>query len=242
MDSLEEDLKVASRILEWEIGDIWGHVGARTPSGEGILVKMFRLPEIEDAEDWLVQFDYALRKTGGVGQIPAESTIYTEIFKARSDVNAVAHAHAPMCIALSMANREVKALHMQSRQFAESVPIFFKPIYIIDEQEGADLARVLGKGLAVVIRGHGIVTVGKSVADACFNAVYLERTAKIQAMANVLGFKSVDQEFLNDVFSSRKKLLLRHRGRTEEVNMFAPEWKYYKDKVLKGEYWSRGWV
>ena len=38
MDTLEEDLKVASKILEWEIGDIWGHVGARLPSGDGIVV------------------------------------------------------------------------------------------------------------------------------------------------------------------------------------------------------------
>ena len=242
MDTLEEDLKVASKILEWEIGDIWGHVGARLPAGDGIVVKMFRLPEVENAEDWIVQFDYSLNKIGGVGQIPAESTIYTEIFKARPDVNAVAHAHAPMCIALSMAKKQIKTLHMQSRQFAEGVPIFAKPIYIVDEEEGADLARALGKGLAVVIRGHGIVTVGNSVVDACFNAVYLERTAKIQAIANVLGFQSVDDEFLNHLFASRKKLLLRHRGRTEEINMFAPEWKYYKDKVLKGDYWSRGWV
>ena len=219
---------------------MWVHV-SRPVMGSWCRYCHFK--EVECPQDWLVQFDYSLNKIGGVGQIPAESAIYTEIFKARPcNVNAVAHAHAPMCIALSMAKKQIKTLHMQSRQFAEGVPIFAKPIYIVDEEEGADLARALGKGLAVVIRGHGIVTVGNSVVDACFNAVYLERTAKIQAIANVLGFQSIDDEFLNHLFASRKKLLLRHRGRTEEINMFASEWKYYKDKVLKGDCWSRGWV
>ena len=40
--TLEGDLKLASTILEWESGDIFGHVGVRLPTGEGIACKMFR--------------------------------------------------------------------------------------------------------------------------------------------------------------------------------------------------------
>jgi hypothetical protein len=32
--TLERDLKIASSILEWEMGDIWGHIGVRLPDGQ----------------------------------------------------------------------------------------------------------------------------------------------------------------------------------------------------------------
>ena len=41
----EQELKIAAKILEWEIGDIWGHVGVRLPDKNGIAVQMFRRPE-----------------------------------------------------------------------------------------------------------------------------------------------------------------------------------------------------
>ena len=53
----EEELTIASKILEWEIGDIWGHVGVRLPDNQGIAVQLFRRPE-EGKKDWLVHFDY----------------------------------------------------------------------------------------------------------------------------------------------------------------------------------------
>lgn len=102
----EQELKIAAQILEWEIGDIWGHVGVRLPEQEGVAVQMFRRPEEKGTDDWLVSFDYSLKKLSGVGSIPRESTIYTEIFKARPDVNAIVHSHAPMCVALSLAEKQ----------------------------------------------------------------------------------------------------------------------------------------
>lgn len=238
---LEDDLRIASKILEWEIGDIWGHVGVRLPDEHAIAVKLFRLSD-EGDEDWLVHFDYSLKKVAGIGGIPREATIYTEIFKTRPDVRAVVHSHAPMCIALGMAGRQLDTMHMQSKQYAGGVPIFARPIYILDDTEGKDLALALGDAVAVSIRGHGIVTVGRTIKEACFNAVYLERTAKMQAVANTLGFQGVDQEFLDDLQGSFGKLMARGHGRTEPRDRFAAEWLYYKNKIQKGEYWSRGWV
>ena len=49
------------KILEWEIGDIWGHVGVRLPDDKGIAVQMFRRAE-GVKKDWLVHFDYSLKK------------------------------------------------------------------------------------------------------------------------------------------------------------------------------------
>lgn len=234
----DDDLKIAARILEWEIGDIWGHVGVRLPKQKGIAVQMFRRPEEAGVEDWLVRFDYSLKKLSGTGTIPRESTIYTEIFKTRPDVNAVVHSHAPMCVALSLADRPVSCVHMQSFRFGEGVPIYPRPIYILDEAEGADLARALKEASGIMIKGHGIVTVGKTIDEACMNALYMERTAKIQAIAHLLGFQGPTEDFLKELADSKNKLFSRPRTRMAH----SAEWNYYADKIKKGERWTRGWT
>jgi ribulose-5-phosphate 4-epimerase/fuculose-1-phosphate aldolase len=234
--TIEQELNIAAQILDWEIGDIWGHVGCRLPDGRGIAVRMFRRAE-QSKKDWLVHFDYALQKLSGIGTIPRESVIYTEIFKARPDVNAAVHCHAAMCVALSLANKPIDWVHMQSSRFKGGTPIFPRPIYILDESEGADLAKCLGDASAVMIKGHGIVTVGETIDEACMNALYMERTAKIMAIARLHGYEGPTTEALDTLTESRKKLFRRPRD-----EMFhSAEWNYYADKVKRGEHWTRGW-
>jgi ribulose-5-phosphate 4-epimerase/fuculose-1-phosphate aldolase len=231
---IEKELGIAATILEWEIGDIWGHVGVRLPENKGIAVQLFRHAE-EDSKDWLVHFDYSLNKFAGVGTIPREAVIYTEVFKARPDVNAVVHCHASTCVALSVADTPVSCVHVQSGRFGSGVPIYPRPIYILDEVEGADLARTLGNANGMMIKGHGIVTVGKSIDEACFNAVYMERTAKIMVAARLFGFSHASEDFIGHLSRSKEKLLTRGPRLPHSA-----EWNYYADKIKRGETWNRG--
>ena len=233
----EEELTIAAKILEWEIGDLWGHIGVRLPENKGIAVQMFRRPE-DGKENWLVHFDFSLNKISGVGTPPRESAIYTEIFKARPDVNAAVHSHAPMCVALSLADQTISCIHMQSGRFGHGVPIYPQPIYILDNTEGAQLARTLGQANAVMIKGHGIVTVGKSIDEACMNALYMERTAKIMAMAKLFGFRGVTEEFIETLSGSKEKLL----GRARSKMVHSSDWNYFAEKIKNGERWTRGWT
>jgi ribulose-5-phosphate 4-epimerase/fuculose-1-phosphate aldolase len=218
----EQELKIAAKILEWEIGDIWGHVGVRLPEKNGIAVQMFRRPE-DGKKDWLVHFDYSLKKLAGVGTPPRESTIYTEIFKARPDVNAAVHSHAPMCIALSLADMPISCVHMQSFRFEGPVPIYPK---------------ALDQASAIMIKGHGIVTVGKTIDEACMSALYMERTAKIIAMARLLGYPGPTADYIEVLGASKDKLFSRvDRNKMKH----SAEWDYYADKIKKGEPWTRGW-
>src|SRR4030095_7476586 len=207
---LERDLKIASSILEWEMGDMWGHVGVRLPGGEGIMVKSIRPPAGEDErKDWVVCFDFAGKKISGVGTPPFEASIYTQIFKVRPDAQAIAHAHAPMCIVLSLADKTVAAVHMQSIPFEQGVPLYPRPIHIKDDAEGADLARVLGQGRAVLIKAHGIVTAGKSIDEACMNALWLERAAKHQVLGHTTGLASTTADVVAEMARSKDALLNR---------------------------------
>jgi ribulose-5-phosphate 4-epimerase/fuculose-1-phosphate aldolase len=239
---LEEDLKIASTILEWESGDVFGHVGVRLPSGEGIACKLFRPPG-EDDSDWLVHFDFAGKKIGGVGTPPFESPIYTEIMKRRPDARAIVHTHSPACVALSLADKEIAAVHMQSAKFSDGVPIYPRPIHIKDEEEGGDLADKLAAGNAIVIKGHGVVTVGKTIDEACMLALYLERTAKIQGLAMSLGFTGPTPELVREIVGSREILMrnIAASGGREASGGYSNEWRYYRNKIRRGQTWTRGW-
>jgi L-fuculose-phosphate aldolase len=198
---------------------------------------MFRPAEI-GKKSWLVHFDYSLNKLSGVGTVPREAVIYTEVFKARPDVNAIVHCHAPMCIALSLADQPVNWIHMQSSRFKGGTPIFPRPIYILDASEGAALARALEDASAIMIKGHGIVTVGKTIDEACMNALYMERTAKIMAIARLHGYQGPTEESIQTLSASREKLFTRPRAKMSH----SAEWNYYAAKIKKGEKWTRGWT
>jgi ribulose-5-phosphate 4-epimerase/fuculose-1-phosphate aldolase len=179
-----------------------------------------------------------LQKLSGVGTIPRESVIYTEIFKARPDVNAVVHCHPAMCIALSLAEKPVDWVHMQSSRFKGGTPIYPRPIYILDESEGAELAKTLGDASALMIKGHGIVTVGATIDEACMGALYMERTAKIMAIARLHGYQGPTPTSIEAQIESRKKLFRRPRD-----EMFhSADWNYYAEKVKNDERWTRGWT
>lgn len=244
LSTLEADLLIASTILEWEAGDIFGHVGVRMPGGEGVACKLFRPAGMaKDEENWLVHFDYTGKKIGGIGSPPMESPIYTQVFKRRPDVKAIVHTHSPACVAMSLADKPLSAIHMQSAKFDYGVPVFPRPIHIKDDEEGAALADLLLTGKALLIKGHGVVTVGNSIDEACMNAMYLERTAKIQGLAMTLGFTGPTKEFQDEILESRRRLM-QLEGAAESRGArggYSNEWIYYKNKIARGELWTRGW-
>jgi hypothetical protein len=66
----------------------------------------------------------------------------------------------------------------------------------------------------------------------------MERTAKILAIAHLLGFTGPTEEFLKELGASKDKLFARPRGKTTH----SAEWNYYADKIKKKEKWTRGWT
>ncbi len=244
IDTVEKDLQISSKILEWEFGDMWGHVGARIPGEDAVALKLFRPAVDAPDEPWLVRFDFEMNKISGISTPPFEAAIYTEIFKARPDVGAAIHSHAPMCVAMSLADNTIDGGHMQTGGFGMGVPTYPKQIYIVDAQEGADLARAMGDANGILIRGHGIVVVGKNIQEATLNAVHLERAAKVQTFARLMGYRGTTEENLEEAHASLQKLQARAKelGSQQQTAVYPPEWIYFEEKLKSGEMWNRGWT
>lgn len=189
VDDLRRQTLAGGRMLWRELRDVYGHVSCRLPDGSGFLIKMVRVPPEPIDPDSVMVFDYDGQRLEGEQEI-VEVSIHSEILKRRPDMNAVVHVHPHTATAISTTGRTVYALTHQSAAFGEGLPLFHGR-WISTPQLGKDLAECVGEGPGAMMKGHGIVVVGTSVAQAVERAIYLEEAAQQLVMASILGTPEV---------------------------------------------------
>jgi len=124
-----------------------------------------------------------------------ERFIHGEIYRVRPDVRAVVHNHSPSVIPFGVTGAPLRPLYHMSAFLWPGVPIFeirsagrpATDMLVRDAALGQALARSLGAGPVVLMRGHGAVVVGASVPEVVFRSVYTEMNARLQAQAMALG-------------------------------------------------------
>jgi len=233
IDRLKQDLILASTILEWDIGDIWGHVSARLPDGKGFMLKHLR-HRVEDREapKEIMTFDYEGNVLSGAKGVPKEIVLYTTLYRTRSDIQSVVHAHPPVVISMAAVNRKIVPMHLHSFVFRKPVPVYPVPVMICTDAEAKAVDRKMGQNSAAIIKGHGAVTVGKSLKDATIAMLYLERTARMIATAAPHGrVKAIPSKYI----ALQEKRLGIDKGPIG----FNLEWEYFTTKLRNGELWSR---
>lgn len=184
------DIVTGCRVLgSADHGDpVWGHVSERDPGGRGVWLKAGGRGFDEVAEDDVILIDFAGSPLAGSLSPPFEYPLHTEILRARADVGSVVHCHPPCAIALAASGQPLHAFSNSAGMFAAGVPRFERAVGLINTAElGVAVAECLGSSRALFLVGHGIVTVGSSVATAVMNAVLLERACRLQILATAAG-------------------------------------------------------
>ncbi len=90
------------------------------------------------------------------------------------------HAHPPGCVCLTQIGQPHRVVHNQGGAFFSGVPEYERIGLIRSRELGDLLARKLGSGLAVMMRGHGITTALRDVRAATVAACMLEESAQLQ--------------------------------------------------------------
>jgi L-fuculose-phosphate aldolase len=116
-----------------------------------------------------------------------ENPIHTEIYKLREDVGSVVHVHPVFSTAFSAAQLKIKPLNQDGIVFANGINTFESSELIITKKQGHKLAKTLGLNNAVVLKKHGIITVGARIEEACLNALFFERALRAQLIASTFG-------------------------------------------------------
>ncbi len=192
------DLVAANRILyERGVLDGFGHVSLRDESDpQRFLLARNVAPALVTADD-IMTFDLDGTACDGDARTPyLERFIHGSIYRARPDVGAVVHSHSPGVIPFGIVSgAPLRPVFHMASFLRGSVPVFEirdaagpdNDLLVRDVSLGHALARTLGAGSVVLMRGHGSTTVGRDVREAVFRAVYAEANARLQAEALRLG-------------------------------------------------------
>jgi len=177
VSDLKRDVISACRILgEQKLVEGFGHVSARLPDSESfLLTPRISLALVEEAD--LLTLNLDGRVVEGHHPAPFEAWLHTAIMKSKPSVNAITRIHARVANMFSVTERKLEPVHNHGSFFAGGVPVFKRPDLISTAELGAQMTQELGDDPAILLRGNGQVTVGRTIPEAVMMAIYLEETA-----------------------------------------------------------------
>lgn len=209
----------ALAMLEREgIIDFNGHFSVRLP-GERLLINAGDSVRSRLSLEDFVEIDLDGFPTQGTRKPPMEFHIHAHIYRARSDVRAVVHAHPRWSTTLTMAGHDFAPVTMQATVLGV-VPTFPKTASINTPELGRELAAYLGERNAALMQSHGVVVVGESIEQTFVRMLYLEENTHRQFLALQVG---------------KPRVLDRQECETIGRELSRPQlldkaWKYYCGK------------
>jgi L-fuculose-phosphate aldolase len=189
--AIKQELIVAGKVLVGEGQDDFtrGHISFRLPDDPKLFfMKAHSIGLDEITMQNILTIDLDGNVVAGKARRHSEVFIHSEIFKARADVNCVIHTHPTYSTALSATGRTLKCYSQPGALFYEALGIYTDTINLVRTAEmGAGVARALGRGRGVLLKNHGVVVTGATIAETVIGAIMLENGAMVQLLAEAAG-------------------------------------------------------
>ncbi|GLK88614.1 class II aldolase/adducin family protein [Pseudomonas turukhanskensis] len=188
--TLRRDLAAAYRLAAlfgWD-DTLYTHFSARLPGPEPrFLINPFGLLfEEVCASDLLVVDMHGHVLDGNADYNVAGFTIHSAVHMARDDAHCVIHTHTLPGMAVAASDKGLAQLNQISAEFYCRVGYHTYEGIALDLGERERLVASLGDNIAMMLRHHGLLSVGTSVADAFYVMYYLNKACEIQLAAAVL--------------------------------------------------------
>src|SRR5262245_56072872 len=179
--------------------DAFGHVSMRHPGDPNrYLLSRSRAPELVEPGD-VYEFTLVSEPVGAPSGVRmyGERVIHGEIYKARPDVMAVCHHHAPAFMPYCVSGEEVVPIYHLGAVIGAKAPFWDQRhdfgdtnLLVIEPAEGASLAKALGPHWVVIMRRHGATVAGRTLRECVFRSIYSVRNAEYLTQAKMLGTPS----------------------------------------------------
>ncbi|GAQ46717.1 aldolase [Aspergillus niger] len=154
--------------------------------------------------------------------------IHSEIHKARPDLNAACHAHSVYGKAFSCFARPIEMLYQDALRFYNDLAVY--PRYggtVLSTEEGARIAKALGPTCrSVILQNHGMITCGRTVDEAAFLFIALDRCCHAQMMANAAAGPEWEKVYIN-----KEEAEMTHRKSGNSSKMWLAFQPYYDQAV-----------
>ena len=159
-----------------------GNVSCRMDSGEVLVTPSGMIYDDMVPEDILVvDFDGNIIEGERKASVDTEALLY--IYKNMPQVNAVIHTHQPYATGLGLVMDELPCNLSTMANATEG------PVAVAEYGDpgslsmGVEAVKAIGDRLAVVLKHHGVIAVGRDLRQALFSCVYLEEAAKTVSVA-----------------------------------------------------------
>jgi len=167
-----------------------GHVSMRLPSDPGkfaVKGRGYRIDALAHMrpEDMVICDLDGNWLDGPPGSLQcSEVKIHSCIYSSRPDVHSVAHAHPDYTVLVTVLGKAIVPLAQEGiAVVAEELPVYPHTKVVQSDEEGREVARLLGAGHSLLMLGHGAVTTGRSVEASVMALAQLEHQARLNYLA-----------------------------------------------------------
>jgi ribulose-5-phosphate 4-epimerase/fuculose-1-phosphate aldolase len=122
---------------------------------------------------------------------PAGFTIHSAVHAAREDALCVMHLHTDYGVAVSAQKDGLLPISQQAMLALQSLAYHDYEGLALNEEEKPRLVTDLGDKNHLILRNHGLLTIGRTAAEAFLAMFLLERACKIQILAQAGGAELV---------------------------------------------------
>ncbi len=188
---------------------IFTHISARVPGPEHhFLINPYGLMFDEITASSLVKVDQACNKVieSQFPVNPAGFVIHSAVHEARPDVQCVLHTHTRAGVAVAAQKAGVLPISQQSTFVLGSLAYHVYEGVAFRDDEKPRLVADMGTANFLMLRNHGLLTAGKTIADAFLNMYIFETTCQIQIGAQSGGVEltEVDPRIVKGVAESMR--------------------------------------
>jgi ribulose-5-phosphate 4-epimerase/fuculose-1-phosphate aldolase len=180
------DLAKAYRILASLGADdhTYTHLSSRAEDGNSFYIYPFGITFAEVTQENLIRVtldgeiidgaEYQYNKTGYI--------IHGELYKARSDINHIFHLHTHASVAVSAMKCGLLPLSQWALHFYDNIAYHNYDSLALDSYQGSNITKDLSDKFVMLLRNHGMLTSGRTIAEAMFYFHHLEQACKAQIM------------------------------------------------------------
>ena len=173
---------------------VFTHISARVPGTHDFLINPYGFMFEEITASSLVRVDLQGKKTfeSPYDINPAGYTIHSAIHAAREDAGCVLHLHTMAGVAVSAQKGGLLPISQQATLVMQSLSYHDYEGLALDEEEKPRLVSDFGNKKFLILRNHGLLTVGRTVADAFLNMFTLQRACEVQLLAQGNGAELIE--------------------------------------------------
>jgi len=235
---IRTDLAAAYRAVAMYGWDdlVFTHISARVPGPEHhFLINPYGMLFEEITASSLVKIDLKGNKVDRSPHDinPAGFTIHSAVHEAREDAQCVIHLHTIEGVAVSCQKQGLLALSQQSLFPLIGLAYHDYEGVALNPEEKVRLVRDLGANNNMILRNHGLLTCGPSVADAFLGMYILQKACEVQIRAQAGGGEliPIPQPIVDGIRKASKEVLrgsggmLAWPGLLRKLDRLDPSWR-----------------